>query len=70
VDPHQLNYTSYSEEENIQTLDFVNGYVNVSNGVDISKSCENPSKYAHRLWRLHTEMTYSLICYARHALVS
>lgn len=49
MDPPTLNYTNYSEEENIQTLDFVNVYVNISNGANISKSCENPSKYAHRL---------------------
>lgn len=70
MDPPTLNYTSYTEEENIQTLDFVNVYMNVSNGVNISKSCENPSKDAHRLWRLHTGMRYSLICNASHTLVS
>lgn len=63
------NYTSYSEE-NTPTLDFVSVHMNISNRVNVSKSCENLSKYAHRLWTLHTEMTYSLICYASHALVS
>lgn len=41
---HTLNYTSYLEEENIQTLDFVTVHVNLSNGVNMSKS-----KYAQRL---------------------
>lgn len=70
MDPPTLNYTSYSEEENVQTLDFVNVYVNVSNGMKLSKSHENEPKYAHRLQRLHTRMMYSLICYTSHALVS
>lgn len=55
---HTLNYTSYLEEENIQTLDFVTVHMNLSNGVNMSKS-----KYAQRLWRLHTDMIYNLICY-------
>lgn len=36
----------------------------------LSKSCENASKYAHGLQRLHTGMMYSLICCTSHASVS